>query len=95
MNQIPQDLLARSRAARIAAEGPGYEEMKALVEASSFGTPGAKAIRARTPPEVVAEITRRIGTVERHRYQEAGGQTPGECRLCGNVPTATCHQVLG
>jgi prevent-host-death family protein len=33
--------------------------MAALVEASSLGTPGAKALRARTPPEVVAEVRRR------------------------------------
>lgn len=48
--------IEREREGRLAA----YEEMKALIEASSFGTPGAKALRSRTPPEVVAEITRRI-----------------------------------
>lgn len=34
--------------------------MEDLIEASSFGTAGAKALRARTPQHVVDEITRRI-----------------------------------
>ncbi len=31
-----------------------------LIEASSLGTPEAKALRAQTPPEVVAEVLRRV-----------------------------------
>jgi len=26
-----------------------------------------------------------------HLYEEAGSQTPGECRICGNVPDAALH----
>lgn len=39
-------------------DGPTIEE---LIERSSLGTPGAKALRARTPPEVAEAIVARAG----------------------------------
>lgn len=36
------------------------KRFKALIERSSLGTPGAKALRARTPQGVVDEIMRRV-----------------------------------
>lgn len=55
---VTPELWERARAAteRVRAE----RTMEELIEASSFGTPGAKALRARTPQHVVDEITRRI-----------------------------------
>lgn len=33
-----------------------------------------------------------LPTIELHAYEEAGGQTPGECRICGNVAAAELHE---
>lgn len=54
---LTPELLARAQAATDKVRARSMEE---LIEASSFGTPGAKALRARTPPEVVDEILRRV-----------------------------------
>lgn len=32
--------------------------------------------------------------LQRHRYEEVGGQCWGECRICGNVRGARVHQVV-
>ena len=37
------------------------EAIEDLIEQSSLGTPGAKALRERTPPEVVDRIMRKAG----------------------------------
>lgn len=51
----------------------GERSIEELIEASSLGTPGAKAIRERTPPEVVgrimAEVERR--STGRADYEQA------------------------
>lgn len=36
-----------------------------LIERSSLGTPGAKALRERTPPEVVDRIMQKVGELDR------------------------------
>jgi hypothetical protein len=36
------------------------ELVKALLERSSLGTPGARSLRARTDPEVVLSVLRRV-----------------------------------
>lgn len=36
------------------------DRMRELIERSSFGTPGAKALRARTPKSVVDQVLARI-----------------------------------
>lgn len=41
------------------------EEFERLLDASSLGTPGAKALMARTPPEVVERILARVRELER------------------------------
>lgn len=38
-----------------------HDAIEALIEQSSLGTPEAKAIQARTPPDVSEEIMRRLG----------------------------------
>jgi hypothetical protein len=39
----------------------GSTPIEDLIERSSLGTPGAKALRSRTPPEVVDRIMRKAG----------------------------------
>jgi hypothetical protein len=39
--------------------------IEALIEASSFGTPGAKALRARTPPEIRERVMTRVRELSR------------------------------
>lgn len=46
-------------------DGGAEPSIEDLIEQSSLGTPGAKALRARTPKAVVDEILRRIETDER------------------------------
>jgi hypothetical protein len=49
-----------------------YDEIRvrALIEASSLGTPGASALRARTPPGVVAEVRQRAAELSGDDLEE-------------------------
>src|SRR5690242_15034970 len=51
--------------------------MEALIERSSFGTPGAKALRARTPQNVVAEVIAKIADNAERRDRSTAGSIDG------------------
>ena len=42
------------------SECPAHRSIGELIERSSLGTPGAKALRRRTPPEVVDRIMAKV-----------------------------------
>lgn len=55
-------------------------DIEALIEASSLGTPGAKALRARTPRRTAEEIVARAAALEAERWEcllPAGTPHPG------------------
>jgi hypothetical protein len=58
--------------------------MSALIESSSFGTPGAKALRARTPQSVVDRILAKVGVeVSTSDIPAPWRDLPDTCQTCG------------
>lgn len=70
-------------------------DIEDLIEASSLGTPGAKALRARTPPEVVAEVRRRMAAYELAELSAAAaagaGQGPASLGRVADLAHATAN----
>lgn len=54
--------------------GDERSAIEELIEASSLGTPAAKALRARTPPQVVAGVRRRMAMKSVHWTPEEPDQ---------------------
>lgn len=78
----------------------GTPELADLVDRSSLGTPGAKALRSRTPPDVAEAIVARSGAAPRPRTIDSELGTlrfwGSECE-CGNATYGsmrcdTCHE---
>jgi hypothetical protein len=75
--------------ARASSGTIGLHVVKALLERSSLGTPGARSLRARTDPEAVRRVLQRV----RERRAGAPADTPG--RVSGLLEDQTPWLVLG